>query len=383
MELRDIPEAPTQEWANEVINAMNERGDDEEKTDIQRAKELFPNLVSNKIQIAWVEDKYGQEVLVAKLNQSNAKLYTVVDGDGRFHDLPPTLEGALGSTSHTLDEVKYAFPNVDLAQIDIRKNGKLQVKHTTSTTWYNLYKEKGILNPKLPKQIKNALNISLNQELESVETELNESREEKTTQESEIARMKEEIERLTREKDQGWKEAREMGKSAAEAEKIRYSYDETIDKILKDKAALEESNKQLNVTIAGSLVDRERLLSTIDDQDNHINALEQTVEYLNRQLEEKQEIIDDINRTDEEREAARAEVERLEAKIAELRQEIEKAETRLGLTTKERVKRALLKYGLPTALAVGVAAVVGVIINMLKGTGNRIKKMGQVVKGVG
>ena len=128
-ELRDIPEAPTQEWANEVINAMNERGDDEEKTDIQRAKELFPNLVSNKIPIAWVEDKYGQEVLVAKLNQSNAKLYTVVDGDGRFHDLPPTLEGALGSTSHTLDEVKYAFPNVDLAQIDIRKNGKLQVKH--------------------------------------------------------------------------------------------------------------------------------------------------------------------------------------------------------------------------------------------------------------
>ena len=77
------------------------------------------------------------------------------------------------------------------------------------------------------------------------------------------------------------------------------------------------------------------------------------------------------------------EVERLEAKIAELRQEIEKAETRLGLTAKERVKRALLKYWLPTALAVGVAAVVGVIINMLKGTGNRIKKMGQVLKELG
>jgi hypothetical protein len=58
-------------------------------------------------------------------------------------------------------------------------------------------------------------------------------------------------------------------------------------------------------------------------------------------------------------------------------------ERELGLTTKEKIKRALLKYGLPTALAVGIASVVGVIISMLKGAGNGVKKMGVAIKNLG
>jgi ABC-type histidine transport system ATPase subunit len=42
-----------------------------------------------------------------------------------------------------------------------------------------------------------------------------------------------------------------------------------------------------------------------------------------------------------------------------------------------------LKYGLPGALAAGIAAAIGVIISMLKSAGNGVKAMGRALKALG
>jgi hypothetical protein len=320
-----IPGAPTQEWVDRMTDMMNETGEDEEESYVRRAKEVFPDLVSSKVRMIWAEDPYGQETLVVSLTRTNSVPYEVIDGDGRLHleRLPTTLQEALGSPA---------------------------------------------LNPKL----------------ESVKTEISEAQQQISTQETEITRMKEEIERLSsREKDQGWEEAREMGKSAAEAGKIRNSYEMTIDKVLKNKAALEESNKRMKAELDGALGRQNDVLREIEVKSAQIEDLTKSLEDLERQLEEKQKIIDDADRSDEEREAAHEEIKELRERIAELNQEKERLETELGLTTKEKIKRALLKYGLPTAIVGAIAAAIGVIISMLKGAGNGVKKIGRGLKELG
>jgi DUF438 domain-containing protein len=75
MELRGIPEAPTQEWVDRVTSLMNEVDEEEEKSYLQKAKEVFPDLVSSKVRLIWAEDLYGQETLVVSLNRANSKPY--------------------------------------------------------------------------------------------------------------------------------------------------------------------------------------------------------------------------------------------------------------------------------------------------------------------
>ena len=100
------------------------------------------------------------------------------------------------------------------------------------------------------------------------------------------------------------------------------------------------------------------------------------MEDLERQVEEKNQIINDQTRTEEEHAAAERELETLQEKVNELQSQKDNLERELGLTTKKKIKRALLKYGVPLAFAVGIASEVGVIISMLKGTGSGVKKLG-------
>ena len=76
-------------------------------------------------------------------------------------------------------------------------------------------------------------------------------------------------------------------------------------------------------------------------------------------------------------------METLQERVTELQGQKDNLERELGLTTKEKIKRALLKYGVPLAFAVGIASAVGVIISMLKGTGSAVKKVGAGLANLG
>ncbi|XP_031570458.1 switch-associated protein 70-like, partial [Actinia tenebrosa] len=124
-------------------------------------------------------------------------------------------------------------------------------------------------------------------------------------------------------------------------------------------------------------VDRERQVM-VDKAvaEEQIRQLQQAVEDLEGQIERQQEISNDQNRSEEEREAAQRELETLRERVAELQAQREGIERELGLTTKEKIKKLLVKYGIPLAFAVAISSVVGVILSALKATGAGVKKLG-------
>ncbi|XP_031551070.1 FYVE and coiled-coil domain-containing protein 1-like [Actinia tenebrosa] len=141
--------------------------------------------------------------------------------------------------------------------------------------------------------------------------------------------------------------------------------------------------KDLQTTIADSLVERRRLMAEINTKEEQIRQRDQAIEDLEGQIERQREVVADQTRTEEEREAAQRETEDLEVRLAELRAQKENLEKELGLITKEKVKRALLKYGLPLAFAVAISSIVGVILSALKATGAGVKKLGNGLMDLG
>ena len=109
----------------------------------------------------------------------------------------------------------------------------------------------------------------------------------------------------------------------------------------------------------------------------------QAVEDLEDQIGRLEEKINDQTRPEEEREELRREVEELKERRDGLNAQIENRERQLGLTTKEKIKRALLKYGVPAAFAVAISSVIGVILTSLKGVGVGVKKIGQGLTALG
>ncbi|XP_031566726.1 GRIP domain-containing protein RUD3-like [Actinia tenebrosa] len=138
-----------------------------------------------------------------------------------------------------------------------------------------------------------------------------------------------------------------------------------------------EDANDLQTTIASSLVERRRLMAEINTKEEQIRQRDQAIEDLEGQIERQQEVIEDQTRTEEEREAAQKEVDTLEIRLVELQAEKEKLEKELGLTTKEKVLRGLLKYGVPLAFAIAISSVVGVILSTLNAVGKAAKAMGK------
>ena len=140
---------------------------------------------------------------------------------------------------------------------------------------------------------------------------------------------------------------------------------------------------RLKTTIDGALHEREELLREISAKEEQLRQRDQAIEDLERQIGEQREILNDSARTEEEHAAAERELETLQERVTELQGQKDNLERELGLTTKEKIKRALLKYGVPLAIAVGIASAVGVIISMLKGTGSAVKKVGAGLANLG
>ena len=140
---------------------------------------------------------------------------------------------------------------------------------------------------------------------------------------------------------------------------------------------------RLKTTIDGALHEREELLREISAKEEQLRQRDQAMEDLERQIGEQREILNDSARTEEEHAAAERELETLQERVTELQGQKDNLERELGLTTKEKIKRALLKLGIHLTYAAAIASAVGVIISMLKGTGSAVKKVGAGLANLG
>ncbi|XP_031561420.1 GRIP domain-containing protein RUD3-like [Actinia tenebrosa] len=137
----------------------------------------------------------------------------------------------------------------------------------------------------------------------------------------------------------------EMREQKDNALRDRDQAQKAFDLALQDLDMSKEEAKNLHITIAGSLEERRQLVAEINTKEEQIRQRDQAIEDLEGQIERQQKVINDQTRPEEEREAAQKEVETLQERIAELQAQKENLEKELGLTTKKKVKRALLKYG--------------------------------------
>ena len=172
---------------------------------------------------------------------------------------------------------------------------------------------------------------------------------------------------------------REANQALEERDRARKAFNMAIKELGMTKAEV----TRLNTSIDGALHERENLLREISAMEEQLRQRDQAIEDLERQIGEQKEILNDHTRTEEEHAAAERELETLQERVAELQGQKDNLERELGLTTKEKIKRALLKYGVPLAFAVGIASAVGVIISMLKGTGSAVKKVGAGLANLG
>ena len=134
---------------------------------------------------------------------------------------------------------------------------------------------------------------------------------------------------------------------------------------------------RLKTTIDGALHEREELLREISAKEEQLRQRDQAIEDLERQIGEQREILNDSARTEEEHAAAERELETLQERVTELQGQKDNLERELGLTTKEKIKRALLKLGIHLTYAAAIAGAVAVVLNALKGLANGLKKMGK------
>ncbi|XP_031570883.1 myosin-13-like [Actinia tenebrosa] len=170
-----------------------------------------------------------------------------------------------------------------------------------------------------------------------------------------------------------------------------------LSKLLEEKSSVRNQLKIAVNEAAGKDVELQRLgkelMESVDRErqvmvdkavaGEQIRQLQQAVEDLEYEIDRQRVIIEDQTRPEEEREAAKREIEALQERLVELQTQIEGKEKELGLTTKEKVKRALLKYGIPLAFAVAISSVVGVILSALKATGAGVKKLGSGLTDLG
>ncbi|XP_031556625.1 cingulin-like protein 1 [Actinia tenebrosa] len=178
-------------------------------------------------------------------------------------------------------------------------------------------------------------------------------------------------------------EIRELVDQRTRIRRERNQTQRALNLALQELDLIKDDTDNLQTTIAGSLVERRRLMAEINTMEEQVRQRDQAIEDLEGQIERQQEVIADQTRTEEEREAAQRELETLQERVAELRAEKEKLEKELGLTTKEKVKRALVKYGIPLAFAVAISSVVGVILSTVKATGAGVSKLGSGLTDLG
>lgn len=179
------------------------------------------------------------------------------------------------------------------------------------------------------------------------------------------------------EREQRLQQAKEILSLKHQAEEARIHHTADIAEL---EAKLEEAQEYsgMEAAAAQEYVDRNAasLQQEREESERIVRTETERIDQNLQQIQLQEQIARDENRPHEEREAAQEQVEALAAENDEAEERRDIEEQRLGISTKEKIKRALLKYGLPVAFAVAVASTVAVIMTALKGVGNGVKKIG-------
>ncbi|XP_031559919.1 uncharacterized protein LOC116296102 [Actinia tenebrosa] len=152
-----------------------------------------------------------------------------------------------------------------------------------------------------------------------------------------------------------------------------------FDRAVRDVGDSNAELRRVGAQLEASVMQERRLNTEIIVKEEQLRQREQAIEDLERQIQTQREIIDDQTRTEGEREAARAQVGSLEERIAELQAQREGLERELGLTTRQKILRGLLKYGVPLAFAVTLAGAIAGIMNAINGVASGAKALGKKV----
>ena len=295
------------------------------------------------------------------------------------------------------ESVREQFPSMKDALLDFQINddGKVQVRNAHSVgTWYNLYQKRdpSKINGQLPKGIKDALGKeTLILQQQAAEADFDEATQSITIAVDHINQYKAKIEGLNetlQEREEEYqkqyrllqqshgREKEQLQESLSKQTREKQQLRAERDKAAHDLAATQEELHQKQITLNGAIEERRQIAQQINTLEGQIRQREQAIEDLERHVEEQRETIADQRRPAEEIAAAERKKQELEEQIEELSQQLENKRRELGLTTKEKIKRALLKYGIPVAFAVAIAGTVAAIMSALKGVGAGVKKLG-------
>ena len=296
------------------------------------------------------------------------------------------------------EDVRERFPNMNDALLDFQTNddGKVQVRDAhREGNWYNLYQKRdpSKINGQLPKGIKDALGKeTLILQQQAAEDEVAEATQSITILLDHANQYKAKIEGLNetlQEREEEYqkqyrllqqshgREKEDLQELLVERTREKQQLRAERDKAVHDLAAAREELQQKQTALSSAIEERRQIAQQINTLEVQIGQREQAIEDLEKNIERQREIIADQNRPEEERAAAERELQELQVRLEELNKQRENLERELGLTTKEKIKRALLKYGLPAVFAVAVAGTVAAIMTALKGLGNGVKKLGK------
>ena len=302
------------------------------------------------------------------------------------------------------EDVRERFPNMNDALLDFQTNddGKVQVRDAhRGGNWYNLYQKRdpSKINGQLPKGIKDALGKeTLILQQQAAEADFDEATQSITIAVDHINQYKAKIEGLNetlQEREEEYQkqyrllqqshgqEKEQLQELLLERTREKQQLRAERDKAAHDLAATQEELHQKQITLNGAIEERRQIAQQINTLEEQIRQRDQSIEDLEQNIEQQREIIADQSRPEEERAAAERELQELQERLEELNAQIENRERELGLTTKEKIKRALLKYGIPAAFAVAISSVIGVILTSLKGVGAGVKKIGQGLTALG
>ena len=186
------------------------------------------------------------------------------------------------------------------------------------------------------------------------------------------------------EREQRLKQAQEIVSLNRELEEAKTNHTADVAR-LEEKLEEAQEYSGMEAAAAQEYVDRNAasLQQEREEAEHIIRTTTGRIDNNDQQMQALELIERDENRTPEEREAAAEQIQEMATQTQEDVETREVAEQRLGIATKEKIKRALLKYGLPAAFAVAVASTVAAIITALKGVGAGVKKLGTGLKELG
>ncbi|XP_031555420.1 centrosomal protein of 83 kDa-like, partial [Actinia tenebrosa] len=340
---------------------MDESMEKEQPDDFDRLVELLPDCDPKKAIMLFDEDnEWGKEIILGRLPRSGSKVYVIKDERGRFFadpKIPTTLKQAIGKPNLAIQE------QMSEEQINIERRNEeistLEEEKLADITY--IRREKDAEIERLVNRIKD-VTYDRGGEMQELTDELQTAKKEKDTINKRYEAVEKEL------NDVKAKQAETM-QSFKDAVEVAKGLDERLVNSVNAFAEAEQEGIQLRNQIAFKDEQIRQLSGAVEDLEHHANV--------------QREIIADQTRPEEERAAAERELETTLEKLEEVKTELATAERERGLTTKEKIKRLLVKYGIPLAFAVAISTVVGVILSALKATCAGVKKLGNGLTNLG